>query len=202
MDYFNVNAYFLGVFLFVCLFLSNIIYSFICLIYQIKIVEFGLFVNPWFSLHNEKVLGTEFILGWLPIGCHIKTLGMLSDEKEKANVNPVDLPKAFFNKPKYLQILLRLVPWLIYLSTTFIAILINSTTSLENEFATIGIYISDALNTMFSGSSQTRVDFIKSTNEITNGKNIVVFAFSLLGILIILLKQISLIINAVLNVFY
>jgi hypothetical protein len=105
------------------------------LIWKIKIVEFGLFANAWFSLHKEKVMGTDFILGWLPFSSHIKPLGMIADEEEKAKINPADLPKAFFNKPKYLQKLFRFVPWVIYLSAAFIAILINSTTSLESEFS-------------------------------------------------------------------
>ena len=89
MDYFNLNAYYLGVLLFACLFISNITYSLICLIWKIKIVEFALFANAWFSLHREKVLGTVFILGWLPFSSHIKPLGMTADAAERAKINPV-----------------------------------------------------------------------------------------------------------------
>ena len=195
MEYFNINAYYLGTLLFVCLFISNIIYSLICLIWKIKIVEFGLFANAWFSLHKESVMGTDFILGWLPFSSHIKPLGMIADEEEKAKINPADLPKAFFNKPKYLQKLFRFVPWVIYLSAVFIAILINSTTSLESEFASIGTYISDALKTMFSDNIQTRENFIESTKQIIDGKNIVVFGFALLVIIMLLLTPITLIMN-------
>lgn len=195
MEYFNTNAFYLGVLLFVCLFISNIIYTLICLIWNIKIIEFGLFANAWFSLHKERVMGTDFILGWLPLSSHIKPLGMIADEEEKAKINPADLPKAFFNKPKYLQKLFRFVPWVIYLSAAFIAILINSTTSLESEFASIGTYISDALKTMFSENIQPRANFIAKTWKIISGKNIAIFGFTLLAIVMLLLTPISLIIN-------
>ena len=195
MDYFNFNAYYLGGLLFVCLFFSNIVYTLICLIWRIKISEFGLFLNAWFVLHKENVMGTDFILGWLPISSHIKVLGMNTNEEEKAKIDPADLPKAFFNKPKYLQKLFRFVPWVIYLSAAFIAILINSTSSLESEFASIGTYISDALKTMFSDNIQIRENFIESTNQITNGTNIVFFGFALLVIVMLLLTPITLIMN-------
>jgi hypothetical protein len=195
MEYFNINAYYLGVLLFVCLIISNIIYSLICLIWKIKIVEFSIFASAWFSLHKEKVMGTDFILGWLPISSNIKPLGMIANEEEKAKINPADLPKAFFNKPKYLQKIFRYVPWVIFLSAAFIPILINSTTSLESELASIGTYIYDGLKTMFLDNLQSRENFIDSTKQIINGKNIVVFGFALLVIVMLLLTPIILIMN-------
>jgi len=195
MEYFNNNAFYLGVLLFACLFLSNVIYSLICLIWQIKIVEFGLFANAWFALHKEKILGTEFILGWLPFSSHIKPLGMLSDDEEKAKINPADLPYAFFNKPKYLQKVFRFVPWLIYMTAALIAIYVNSTSSLPSELAIIGNYITEALKTMFSDSVQAREYFIESTKQITSGKNVMFFAFALLVIVMLLLTPITLIMN-------
>jgi len=193
MEYFNINAFYLGMLLFVCLFLSNVIYSLICLIWQIKIVEFGLFANAWFALHKEKIMGTEFILGWLPFSSHIKPLGMRADEEEKAKINPADLPHAFFNKPKYLQKVFRFVPWLIYISAALIAISLNSTSSFPSELAAIGNYIAEALKTMFSDSVQAREYFIESTKQITDGKNVVFFAFALLVIVMLLLTPITLI---------
>ena len=81
MEYFSVNAFYLGMLLFACMFMSNVFYSLICLIWKVKIIEFGIFSYTWYK---EKVLGTEFILGWLPLGSHIRPLGMLADDDEKA----------------------------------------------------------------------------------------------------------------------
>jgi hypothetical protein len=195
MGYFNINAYYLGVLLFICLFISNIIYTLICLIWKIKIVEFGLFVNAWFSLHKERVIGTDFILGWLPIGSHIKPLGMISSDEEIAKIKPADLTKAFFNKPKYLQKIFPLVPLLVYLSAAFIAIIVNSTLPLESEFASIGKYISDAFSLMIYENVQAREQFIEHTKKIIDEKNVFLFAFTLLVIIILLFTPITLFLN-------
>jgi hypothetical protein len=195
MEYFNINAFYLGVLFFACQFLSNVIYSLICLIWKIKIVEFSLFANFWYVLHKEKILGTEFILGWLPTGSHIKPLGMFTNKEERAKINPSDLPYAFFNKPKYLQKVFRFVPWTIYLGAALISILIISTSSFASEISSISNYIIEAISTMFSDSIQVREDFIKITSLIVNSKNIVIFAFAILLIIMMLLKPTSLIMN-------
>lgn len=195
MEYFNLNAFYLGMLLFACLFLSNVIYSLICLIWQIKIIEFCIFSNAWFALYKEKILGTKFILGWLPISSHIKPLGMIADDAERAKINTADIPYAFFSKPKYLQTVFRLVPWVIYLATAIISILIISPSSFPTELGKIGNYIIEALNTMFSNEIQVRANFIESTKQITDGKNIVFFAFALLVIFMLLLTPITLIMD-------
>ena len=38
----------------------------------IKIEQVCLFLNPFFSIGKRKVLGTEVILGWLPLGGYVK----------------------------------------------------------------------------------------------------------------------------------
>lgn len=195
MEYFNINAFYLGMLLFACLFISNVIYSLICLIWKIKIVEFGLFANPRFTLHKEKIMGTEFILGWLPLGSHIRPLGMAIDEEDKAKIKFDDLPFAFFNKPKYLQKIFCFVPWIIYIGAALISIVLISTSSIITEIATIANYTAEAFKTMFSDSSAAREGFVTITKKITNGKNIVVFAFAMLVLVMLLLTPVTLIMN-------
>jgi hypothetical protein len=140
-------------------------------------------------------MGTDFILGWLPFSCHIKPLGMKENEEENAKITHADLPKALFNKPRYLQKLFPIVPWVIYLCFAFIAILMNSTTTLENEFASIGTFFYKALNTMFSDNFQAREIFIKSTKELIREKNIVILVFSLILIVSLILTPLTLFMN-------
>jgi len=195
MDYFNINTFLLGSLLFACLYLSNIIYSLLCIFCKVRIVEFSIFFNPWFSLHQETIMGTKFSLGWLPLGGYIKPLGLSADDEEREKINTADLPYAFFNKPKYLQTVFRLVPWVIYLGAAIISILIITPFSFPTELLKIGNYITEALNTMFSGGIQDRVYFIESTRQITDGKNLVFFAFALLVIFMLLLTPFTLIMN-------
>ncbi len=194
MEYLNFNAFYLGTLLFACLYISNLVYSLLCIFWRIKIVEFSLFFSPWFSLYNEKILETKFILGWLPLGGHIKPLGMATDDKEKLQIESKDLPNAFFNKPKYLQSLFRSVPWIIYLLALVISISVLSNSGLVNGFGDIVNYVIKAFNTMFSGNAG-REQFILQTKEIIDGKNIVLFGFTLLVLVMLLFTPITPILN-------
>ena len=55
-------------------------------IFKIKVEKFYLFFNPWFSLfkYTSKKTGTEYGLGWLPLGGYCSIAGMV-DETKKAD---------------------------------------------------------------------------------------------------------------------
>lgn len=195
MNYFSINSFFLGTLLFAYLYLSNIIYGLLCIIYKIRIVDYTILYNPWFSLHQETIMGTKFLLGWLPLGCSVKPLGMTIDEDEKSKIAQVDLPYAFFNKPKYLRTIFRFVPWVTFMITLLTAIVIISNSSILNEIEQIANYLIHALRTMFSNSSIERQQFIIATKEIFSEKNIVVFVFTLLLLLTLLFTPITVIMN-------
>lgn len=195
MEYFSVNTFYLGILLFACIFLSNVFYSLICLIYKIKIVEFGLFNTAWFALHTEQILGTKYILGWLPLGSYIKPLGMAADDDDKAKIHQDDLPFAFFNKPKYLQTIFRLVPWLTYIIATFVAFVLLTNTSFILDSESLVKYTIKAFKTMFTGSLTAKQNFILATKQITDGKDIVIFAFAMLSLIMLLLTPITVIFN-------
>jgi hypothetical protein len=195
MEYFNLNAFILGALLFACLFLSNAIYSLLCILYNIRIVEFSLFYNPWFSLHKETIMGTRFTLGWLPLAAFVKPLGMSADDNEKNKFSTDELPFAFFTKPKYLITLFNIVPWLIYIIPFFVSlILFADFTNIVSELRNILEYVLRAFETMF-GNKIMREDFISSTKEIIADKNIVLFAFILLTFTMLLFTPITPIIS-------
>lgn len=194
MGYFNYNAFLLGALLFACLYTSNIVYSLICILWRIKITEFALFFNPWFSLYNETVFGTKFILGWLPLGGHIKPLGMIENEEEKEKIKPEDLPYVGFNKPKYLKTIFRLVPKIVFVTALFLSIILISDSDFVVESKSIFNYVKSAFQTMFS-SDIIRDKFIITTIETIEGKNLVLFGFALLAILMLLLTPLITIIN-------
>ncbi|MFA5431607.1 MAG: hypothetical protein WC319_01840 [Candidatus Paceibacterota bacterium] len=195
MEYFNINAFILGSLLFACLYLSNIIFSLFCIYHKIKIIEFSLFFNPWFSLHNEKVMGTKFSLGWLPFGGFIKPLGMITDEEEKNKISQSDLPFAFFNKPKYLRTIFNLVPWFIYIfAFTLAFFLFTNFTDIIGEFKNVINYLIEAFTTMFSGNAE-KGKFIITTKEVIADKNIVLFGFMLLTFVMLLFTPLTAIMN-------
>jgi membrane-associated protease RseP (regulator of RpoE activity) len=44
--------------------------------FDVTVEKFYVFHDPWFSLFKTKVEGTEFGLGWIPLGGYIKMAGM------------------------------------------------------------------------------------------------------------------------------
>lgn len=196
MEYFNVNAFYLGMLLFACMFMSNVFYSLFCLIWKVKIIEFGLLGSAWFSLHKEKLLGTEFILGWLPFGSHIKPLGMLADDDSKAEIHQADLPFALFSKPKFLRYVFYLTPVFVY-SLSFFVVINFSQFGLMDETSYTLEFSFNVLRELFSGSEH-RADFIVYAKNIFEGRNHILFSF-LVANVIFLIFSIPMVVSNFLN---
>lgn len=195
MEYFNNNSFILGSLFFACSYLSNIVFSLFCIYHKIKIIEFSLFSNPWFSLHSEKVMGTKFLLGWLPLGGFIKPLGMGTDEEERKKISQSDLPFAFFNKPKYLRTIFDLVPWFIYVFVfIFSFILFAKFADLIGEFKNIINYIIEAFKAIFLENAE-KSEFVNTTIKVIDGRSIALFGFMIWTFLMLLLIPFMSIIN-------
>lgn len=190
MEYFSVNAFYLGMLLFACMFMSNVFYSLICLIWKIKIIEFGIFSYTWYK---EKVLGTEFILGWLPLGSHIRPLGMLADDDEKAKIHQEDLPFALFSKPRFLKYVFHFTPIFVY-SLSFWVIIKLSQFDLLNEATYTLNFSFTVLREMFSGNEH-RAEFIVYAKNIFEGRNHILFAFLVADVLLLIFSIPMLIVN-------
>lgn len=48
-----------------------------------RIEKFYLFFNPWFSLFKKKFRGTEYGIGWIPLGGFVKISGMIDESLDK-----------------------------------------------------------------------------------------------------------------------
>ena len=69
MELFSLNAFLLGVLIFLSTSLTILLYTWFCVIWEIKIEEVAILTNSWFSLTEKKIDGVKYILGWLPFGC-------------------------------------------------------------------------------------------------------------------------------------
>ncbi len=76
----NRNAFVLGAILIFIISLSNIVYVWLCKIWKVKVVEFSIFSNPWFSLLKKEINGTNIYIRLVPTGSYIKPLGMLKED--------------------------------------------------------------------------------------------------------------------------
>jgi len=41
-------------------------------LFKIRVEKFYLFFDPWFSIFKKKIGGTEYGIGWLPLGGYVK----------------------------------------------------------------------------------------------------------------------------------
>lgn len=51
--------------------------------FKTRVEKFYLFFNPWFSIYKKKIGGTEYGLGWLPLGGYVKISGMVDESMDK-----------------------------------------------------------------------------------------------------------------------
>ncbi|MDO4758783.1 MAG: RIP metalloprotease RseP [Rikenellaceae bacterium] len=52
-------------------------------LFKIRVEQFYIFFNPWFSLFKFNYKGTEYGLGWLPLGGYVKIGGMIDESMDK-----------------------------------------------------------------------------------------------------------------------
>lgn len=195
MDYIHINSFILGTICFALLFLSNVVNYLLCIYNKIKINKFTVFFNPWFSFHKENIGGIKFSLGWLPLGCYVKILGMKADDEEKKKFSDSELPFTFFTKPKYFRTLFSLIPWLIFVVAFFLSlILYTRVNGFGNGLKNIIEFIILAFKTMFENEGM-RDAFVDLTKEITTDKNIILFDFLLLTFYMVIMIPISLLLE-------
>jgi regulator of sigma E protease len=52
-------------------------------IFKCRVEKFYLFFDPWFALFKKKAGGTEYGIGWLPLGGYVKISGMVDESMDK-----------------------------------------------------------------------------------------------------------------------
>lgn len=52
-------------------------------LFKIRVEKFYIFFNPWFELFKFNYKGTEYGLGWLPLGGYVKIGGMIDESMDK-----------------------------------------------------------------------------------------------------------------------
>ncbi|HEU4473017.1 MAG TPA: RIP metalloprotease RseP [Flavisolibacter sp.] len=73
-----------------------------------RVDKFYLFFNPWFSLFKKKIGGTEYGLGWVPLGGYVKIAGMIDESMDKEQLNQPPQPWEFRSKPAWQRLIIML----------------------------------------------------------------------------------------------
>lgn len=173
MFLFNSNAFLLGAIIFLAISLSNFIYVWLCKIWKVKILEFSIFLNPWFSLLKKEINGTIYKLGWVPIGAYIKPLGMTGEESK--DITAEELLFAFSNKPRALRVLFRFAPVLALLFVLLVSLFtLKGPGDLLPAIEGMYNYMAFAFKAMFD--TRLKSELVTMTNNLLVDVNIISFA--------------------------
>jgi len=76
--------------------------------FRTRVEKFYLFFNPWFSVFKFNFKGTEYGLGWLPLGGYVKISGMIDESMDKEAMKKPPQPYEFRSKPAWQRLIIML----------------------------------------------------------------------------------------------
>ena len=77
-------------------------------LFRTRVEKFYLFFNPWFSIFKFNFKGTEYGLGWLPLGGYVKISGMIDESMDKEAMKQPPKPYEFRSKPAWQRLIIML----------------------------------------------------------------------------------------------
>ncbi len=77
-------------------------------IFKTRVEKFYLFFNPWFSIFKFNYKGTEYGMGWLPLGGYVKISGMIDESMDKEAMKKPPQPWEFRSKPAWQRLIIML----------------------------------------------------------------------------------------------
>ena len=76
--------------------------------FHTRVEKFYLFFNPWFSIFKFNFKGTEYGLGWLPLGGYVKISGMIDESMDKEAMKKPPKSYEFRSKPAWQRLIIML----------------------------------------------------------------------------------------------
>ncbi len=77
-------------------------------IFKTRVEKFYLFFNPWFSIFKFNYKGTEYGMGWVPLGGYVKISGMIDESMDKEQMKQPMKPWEFRAKPTWQRLIIML----------------------------------------------------------------------------------------------
>tara|TARA_Y100001968_G_scaffold270761_1_gene262083 strand:- start:1103 stop:2443 length:1341 start_codon:yes stop_codon:yes gene_type:complete len=77
-------------------------------LFKTRVEKFYLFFDPWFSLVKKTFRGTEYGIGWLPLGGYVKISGMIDESMDKEQMKKDPEPWEFRAKPAWQRLIIML----------------------------------------------------------------------------------------------
>ncbi len=77
-------------------------------LFKTRVEKFYLFFDPWFSVVKKKIGGTEYGIGWLPLGGYVKISGMIDESMDKEQLKKKPEDWEFRAKPAWQRLIIML----------------------------------------------------------------------------------------------
>ncbi len=77
-------------------------------LFKTRVEKFYLFFDPWFSLFKFKKGGTEYGIGWLPLGGYVKISGMIDESMDTEQMKKEPQPWEFRSKPAWQRLIIMI----------------------------------------------------------------------------------------------
>ncbi len=77
-------------------------------LFKIRVEKFYLFFDPWFSIFKKKIGGTEYGMGWLPLGGYVKISGMVDESMDKEQLAKPAEEWEFRAKPAWQRLIVMI----------------------------------------------------------------------------------------------
>ena len=77
-------------------------------LFKTRVEKFYLFFDPYFSLFKKKIGGTEYGIGWLPLGGYVKISGMIDESMDTEQLSAEPQPWEFRSKPAWQRLIIML----------------------------------------------------------------------------------------------
>ncbi len=75
-------------------------------LFKTRVEKFYLFFDPYFSLVKKKIGGTEYGIGWLPLGGYVKIAGMIDESMDTEQMKKDPEPWEFRSKPAWQRLII------------------------------------------------------------------------------------------------
>jgi regulator of sigma E protease len=77
-------------------------------LFKCRVEKFYLFFDPWFALFKKKAGGTEYGIGWLPLGGYVKIAGMVDESMDKEQLKQPPQDWEFRSKPAWQRLIIMI----------------------------------------------------------------------------------------------
>ncbi len=77
-------------------------------LFKTRVEKFFLFFDVKFALFKKKIGGTEYGIGWLPLGGYVKISGMIDESMDKEQMAKPPEPWEFRSKPAWQRLIIML----------------------------------------------------------------------------------------------